>query len=184
MTAREALEIATRGGAAVLGRDDIGSLEAGKCADFFSIDLHTVDYAGALNDPVAATLFCAPQKARYTVINGRVVVENGEVVTVDMAPVIEAHNRSSLSDCLSQQFERRPLDLKSCPSVDKPRSARNAVRCAACRTRPSDRRHERASPAGVSQPTSRRKPSRMRTSSSSGSTASAWSIRTRTPRCC
>ena len=46
MTAREVLEIATRGGAAVLGRDDIGSLEVGKCADFFSIDLNTVDYAG------------------------------------------------------------------------------------------------------------------------------------------
>ena len=59
--------------------------------DFFSINLHTVDYAGALNDPVAATLFCAPE-ARYTVINGRVIVENGAVVTVDMGPVIEAHN--------------------------------------------------------------------------------------------
>ena len=87
------LEIATRGGAAVLGRDDIGSLEPGKCADFFSIDLNTVDYAGALHDSVAATLFCAPQKARYTVINGKVVVENGRVVTVDMRPVVEAHNR-------------------------------------------------------------------------------------------
>ncbi len=97
MTAREALEIATRGGAAVLGRDDIGSLEPGKCADFFSINLHTVDYAGALNDPVAATVFCAPQKARFTVINGRVIVEDGAVVSVDMRPVIEAHNRFSLS---------------------------------------------------------------------------------------
>ena len=93
MTAREVLEIATRGGAAVLGRDDIGSLEVGKCADFFSIDLNTVDYAGALHDPVAATVFCAPQKARYTVIDGRVVVENGQVVTVNMRPVIDAHNR-------------------------------------------------------------------------------------------
>jgi 8-oxoguanine deaminase len=92
MTAREVLEIATRGSAAVLGRDDIGSLEVGKCADFFSIDLNTVDYAGALHDPVAATVFCAPQKARYTVINGRVVVENGRVVTVNMRPVIDAHN--------------------------------------------------------------------------------------------
>jgi 8-oxoguanine deaminase len=95
MTAREALEIATRGGAAVLGRTDIGALAPGMCADFFSIDLNTVDYAGALNDPVAATVFCAPQKARYTVINGRIVVENGQVTTVDMAPVIEAHNRFS-----------------------------------------------------------------------------------------
>ena len=93
MTAREVLEIATRGGAAVLGRDDIGSLEVGKCADFFSIDLNTVDYAGALHDAVAATVFCAPQKARYTVIDGRVVVENGQVVTVNMRPVIDAHNR-------------------------------------------------------------------------------------------
>ncbi|HYN88225.1 MAG TPA: 8-oxoguanine deaminase [Ardenticatenaceae bacterium] len=95
MTAREALEIATRGGAAVLGRSDIGALAPGMCADFFSIDLNTVDYAGALNDPVAATMFCAPQKARYTVINGRVVVENGRVTTADMDPVIEAHNRFS-----------------------------------------------------------------------------------------
>jgi cytosine/adenosine deaminase-related metal-dependent hydrolase len=65
------------------------------CADFFSIDLNTVDYAGALNDPVAATVFCAPQKARHTVIDGRVVVENGRVTIVDMAPIIEAHNRFS-----------------------------------------------------------------------------------------
>jgi len=93
MTAREVLEMATRGGAAVLGRDDIGSLEVGKCADFFTIDLNTVDYAGALHDPVAATVFCAPQRARYTVINGRVVVEKGQVVTVDMTPVVAAHNR-------------------------------------------------------------------------------------------
>ena len=95
MTAREALEIATRGGAAVLGRSDIGALAPGMCADFFSIDLNTVDYAGGLNDPVAATVFCAPQKARYTVINGRVVVDNGQVTTVGMDPVIEAHNRFS-----------------------------------------------------------------------------------------
>ncbi|MGF1472854.1 MAG: 8-oxoguanine deaminase [Rubrobacteraceae bacterium] len=95
MTARETLEIATRGGAAVLGRSDIGALAPGMCADFFSIDLNTVDYAGGLNDPVAATVFCAPQKARYTVINGQVIVENGQITTVDLEPVIEAHNRFS-----------------------------------------------------------------------------------------
>jgi 8-oxoguanine deaminase len=93
MTAREVLEIATLGGAKVLGRDDIGALEVGKCADFFSIDLHTVDYAGALHDPVAATLFCAPQKARHTVINGKHIVENGRVKTIDMDPVVHEHNR-------------------------------------------------------------------------------------------
>jgi len=93
MTAREALELATLGGASVLGRTDIGSLEPGKCADFFSLDLHTIGYAGALHDPVAAVLFCAPQSAKHTVINGRVVVRDGKLTTLDIQPVIETHNR-------------------------------------------------------------------------------------------
>jgi len=93
MTAREALEIATLGGAAVLGRDDVGALAPGKCADFFAINLNRLDYAGALHDPVAAALFCAPQTADYTVVNGKFVVKNGEVVTVDMWRVVEQHNR-------------------------------------------------------------------------------------------
>ena len=93
MTAREALDLATLGGAQVLGRDDIGALEVGKCADFFSLDLETVAYAGALHDPVAAVLFCAPQPARTTVINGRVVVQDGRIATMDMRPVVAAHNR-------------------------------------------------------------------------------------------
>jgi cytosine/adenosine deaminase-related metal-dependent hydrolase len=93
MTAREALELATLGGARVLGRSDIGSLEPGKCADFFSLNLHTVAYAGGLHDPVAAVVFCAPQPAVHTVINGRPVVRDGEIVTLDLGPVIETHNR-------------------------------------------------------------------------------------------
>ncbi len=93
MTAREALEVATLGGASVLGRTDIGSLEAGKCADFFSLNLNTIGYAGALHDPVAAVVFCAPEKAHYTVINGKIVVHEGQIVTMDMQPVIETHNR-------------------------------------------------------------------------------------------
>ncbi len=93
MTAREALEIATLGGAAVLGRDDIGSLAPGKCADLFALNLNRLDYAGALHDPVAAALFCAPQTADYTVVNGKFVVKNGEVVTVDTWRVVEQHNR-------------------------------------------------------------------------------------------
>ena len=93
MTAREALEIATLGGASVLGRSDIGSLEPGKCADFFSLDLDTLGYAGALHDPVAAVVFCAPQTARHTVINGKPVVKDGEIVAMDMQPVIATHNR-------------------------------------------------------------------------------------------
>jgi cytosine/adenosine deaminase-related metal-dependent hydrolase len=97
MTAREALELATLGGAKVLGRHDIGSLEPGKCADFFSIKLNTVDFAGALSDPVAATVFCAPQKANYTVIHGRVIVDQGRVTTIDLDKIVEEHNTHSFA---------------------------------------------------------------------------------------
>ena len=93
MTARQALEIATRGGAAVLGRDDIGALEVGRCGDFFSLRLDTLEFAGALHDPVAATLFCSPQKAHYTVIHGKLIVDQGRLASLDMSPIIQAHNR-------------------------------------------------------------------------------------------
>jgi 8-oxoguanine deaminase len=93
MTAREALELATRGGAAVLGRRDIGALAVGMCGDFCTLDLNTVAYAGALSDPVGATVFCAPQRVRYTVVGGRVVVDNGEIVTIDLPATVAAHNR-------------------------------------------------------------------------------------------
>jgi cytosine/adenosine deaminase-related metal-dependent hydrolase len=95
MTARRALNLATRGGAAVLGRSDIGSLETGKCADFFAINLNRLDYAGALHDPVAAAVFCQPVRADYTVIGGRFVVREGRVVTVDERRLVEKHNRAA-----------------------------------------------------------------------------------------
>ena len=93
MTARDALEMGTRGGAEVLGRDDIGHLAPGMCADFFSLDLNTVNFAGGLHDPVASVVFCAPQPTKYTVINGTVVVDDGQFATIDMGPVIDEHNR-------------------------------------------------------------------------------------------
>ncbi len=93
MTARQALEIATRGGAAVLRREDIGSLEPGMCADFFAINLNRLDYAGALHDPVAAVLFCAPLHVDYTVVGGKFVVKDGQIVTLDLPKLIEDHNR-------------------------------------------------------------------------------------------
>jgi 8-oxoguanine deaminase len=95
LTAREALELATRGGAAVLGRSDIGSLEAGKCADFFAIDLSRLGYAGALHDPVAAAVFCAPQDVDWNVVGGRVIVQGGRLVTIDSARLVERHNRAA-----------------------------------------------------------------------------------------
>jgi cytosine/adenosine deaminase-related metal-dependent hydrolase len=95
MTGREALRLATRGGAAVLGRTDIGSLEAGKCADFFALNLNRLDYAGALHDPVAAAVFCHPVRVDYTFIGGRPVVRDGVLVTVDESSLIEKHNRAA-----------------------------------------------------------------------------------------
>jgi cytosine/adenosine deaminase-related metal-dependent hydrolase len=95
MTARQTLEIATRGSAAVLGRTDIGSLAPGKCADFFAINLNRLDYAGALHDPIAALVFCAPVRADYTVVGGEFVVKEGVPVTVDLPQLIADHNRAA-----------------------------------------------------------------------------------------
>lgn len=93
MTAREALEIATLGGARVLGRDDIGALAPGMAADFVAFDLRQPLFAGALHDPVAALVFCAPSQVALSVIDGRVVVKDGVLQTVELGPVIERHNR-------------------------------------------------------------------------------------------
>jgi 8-oxoguanine deaminase len=95
MTAREALELATRGGAAVLGRKDIGSLEAGKCADFIAIDLNRIEYAGGLHDPVAAVVFCSRQQVDYNVVHGKFIVKDGRVVTVDIPDLIKQHNQAA-----------------------------------------------------------------------------------------
>jgi 8-oxoguanine deaminase len=89
------LYLGTRGGAAVLGRTDIGSLAPGKCADFFAIDLDRLDYAGALHDPVAAVVFCQPRRVDYTVVGGKFVVKEGRLVTVDVCKLVEKHNRSA-----------------------------------------------------------------------------------------
>jgi cytosine/adenosine deaminase-related metal-dependent hydrolase len=95
LTARQALEIATLGGAAVLGRDDIGSLEAGKCADFIAINLNRLDFAGALHDPLAAALFCHPAGVDYNVVHGRFVVRQGELTTLNLPKHIEKHNQAA-----------------------------------------------------------------------------------------
>ncbi len=96
LTARQALELATRGGAAVLGRTDIGSLEPGKCADFISIDLNQLEYAGALHDPVAAVIFCQPLKVDHNYVHGKAVVKNRELVALDIQSHIQKHNLASL----------------------------------------------------------------------------------------
>ena len=95
LTARQSLELATRGGAAVLGRTDIGSLEVGKCADLIAINLNRLEYAGALHDPVSALVFCAPQRVDYNLVNGRFIVREGRLQTVDEKILVEKHNRAA-----------------------------------------------------------------------------------------
>jgi 8-oxoguanine deaminase len=93
MTARDALTLATRGGAAVLNRDDIGVLAPGMAADFIALDLANPNFAGALHDPVAALVFCTPAQVALSVINGRVVARDGQLTTVDLPVIIEHHNQ-------------------------------------------------------------------------------------------
>jgi cytosine/adenosine deaminase-related metal-dependent hydrolase len=93
LSAEEALWIATRGGGQVLGRDDVGELSPGRAADFIGIRLDRLDYAGALHDPLAALVLCQPQTVDISIINGEVVVEDGRLLTVDLGPVVERHNR-------------------------------------------------------------------------------------------
>ena len=94
MTPRDALRVATRGGAQVLGRaHDIGQIAVGYCADLAMFRTDTVAMAGgAIHDPVGALLLCASANADHTIVNGRVVVRDGRIATVDMGPLIERHN--------------------------------------------------------------------------------------------
>jgi len=92
MSARQALEIATLGGAKVLNRDDIGALAPGMSADFVAFDMRNVAYAGAGHDPVAALVFCTPTQVSTSVINGRVVIEDSQLLTVDLPRVLHRHN--------------------------------------------------------------------------------------------
>lgn len=97
MPARDALRLATRGGAAVIGRDDVGQLSAGKAADVAIFDVDRLDYAGSAGDPVAALLFCgASHRAKWTIVNGKIVVENGRLVNADESQVTRDANAACL----------------------------------------------------------------------------------------
>ena len=95
LTARQALELATRGGAAVLGRKDIGSLEVGKCADFVAFDMNQLDFAGALHDPLAALVFCQSVKVNWNFVHGKAVVKQGTLLGLDLPRHIEKHNQAA-----------------------------------------------------------------------------------------
>jgi len=95
MTGRQTLELATRGGGSVLGRTDIGSLEPGKCADFIAFKLDKLAYAGALHDPVSALVFCAPQNVDYSFVHGRMIIKDGQLLTLDTRKLVEQHNKAA-----------------------------------------------------------------------------------------
>jgi cytosine/adenosine deaminase-related metal-dependent hydrolase len=95
MTARQALEMATLGGARVLGRDDIGYLAPGMAADFICIDLDRPSLAGALQDPVAALVLCDVGRVDYSFINGRRVIDEGRLTSAELPRLIESVNRLS-----------------------------------------------------------------------------------------
>ncbi|MEO0541470.1 MAG: 8-oxoguanine deaminase [Cyanobacteria bacterium P01_A01_bin.105] len=93
MTARETLELATRGGAKVLGRDDIGHLAPGMSADFIAFNLDTPAFVGSHHDAVAALIFCQPLTVDYSFINGKKVIDQGRLVTVEMETLVETCNQ-------------------------------------------------------------------------------------------
>jgi len=92
ISAKEVLALGTRGGAAVLGRDDIGVLSPGMAADLIGVRTDRLAAAGAQADPLAALLFCAPPQVDLSIINGRIVVEKGQLLGVDLPALVARHN--------------------------------------------------------------------------------------------
>lgn len=96
LTAREALELATVGGARVLGRSDIGVLAPGYAADLIAIDLGRLEFAGSLHDPVAAVVLCAPGRVDHSWVGGRSLVKDGGLPQIDLDSLVATHNRLAL----------------------------------------------------------------------------------------
>lgn len=99
LTAREALKIATRGGADILGFEKIGQLKEGYAADIVLINLEKLQYAGSLSDPVASIIFTGySHEVDYSIINGKVVVEKGKVKGIDEEEL--AHEVNAIAEGL------------------------------------------------------------------------------------
>lgn len=96
MTARDTLEIATRGGAKVLGRDDVGYLAPGMAADFIAVNLDKPGYVGTQSDPVSALICCQTDSVDYSFINGKKVVDRGQITTIKLERLIEKSNQIAI----------------------------------------------------------------------------------------
>ena len=106
LTAREVLEIATLGGAKVLNRDDIGALAPGMAADIVTIPLDEIGLTGAHHDPLAALMFCHVPRVKHCIVQGRVVVRDGELTTVELPRLIARHNRLAAELAQAAYFTR------------------------------------------------------------------------------
>ena len=95
MTARTALEMATRGGAKNLGREDIGQLAPKMAGDFVAYDLNQIEWAGTQADPLAALVFCQPTPVNYSVIHGKIVIAEGTFIALELPMILEQHHRIS-----------------------------------------------------------------------------------------
>ncbi|MEM4293937.1 MAG: 8-oxoguanine deaminase [Thermoplasmata archaeon] len=93
LSAIEVIEMATAGGAKVLGRDDIGKIAPGMAADIVGFDLQRIFYAGAHSDPVAALVFCASQNVDFSIVNGKILVKDGKLLSGDERKIFERHER-------------------------------------------------------------------------------------------
>jgi cytosine/adenosine deaminase-related metal-dependent hydrolase len=95
MTARQALSIATRGGASVLGRQRHRLTGGRQMRGFFAMDLRELDYTGAIADPLATILFCQPIKANWTVVGGEIIVREGQLTRLNIQKQVEKHNQAA-----------------------------------------------------------------------------------------
>jgi cytosine/adenosine deaminase-related metal-dependent hydrolase len=96
MTVREALEMATLGGAAALGRDDIGHLAPGMAADFIAVDTERKPWVGAHADPVAALVLCRTDRVDYSFVNGRMIVDRGRLTSLDYEALAAKTRRAAI----------------------------------------------------------------------------------------
>lgn len=95
MTARQALRLATRGGAETLNRHDIGQIAPGFAADLAIFDRNCIDFTGTQSDPLAALVFCGPVKPRSVMVGGRMVVKDGALTTLDMGALLTRHDKAA-----------------------------------------------------------------------------------------
>ncbi len=95
LTVRDVLKLATVGGAGVLGREDIGRIAPGMCADLAAWDLDSPYYAGATSDPPGVLGLCHTDRADMVLVNGKIVVEKGRLRTIDLSGLVERHNANA-----------------------------------------------------------------------------------------